>query len=151
MAYTPTAWVDRVVSTPNTYTKSAETSGQVTLVASPGTVTQVGTSLNATNMNKLEAGVAAAIAKGVSNVEINDVMTLFNETDTRSVVLTRDAITGSIIKVEEKDASTVLRTTNITWTLGQLTSVSIVCNGKTSTITLAYTANKLTGYTKTVV
>lgn len=54
MAYTKTTWVDRVVQYPNRYDKSGETSSQVTLTASPGTVTTAGTALNATNLNKIE-------------------------------------------------------------------------------------------------
>lgn len=62
MAYSPTVWTDRAVSTPNTYTKSGETSSEVTLVAKPGTVTQAGTAINASNMNKIETGLVSAAA-----------------------------------------------------------------------------------------
>lgn len=57
MSYTKTVWQDRAVETPNTYTKSGETSTEVTLVPKPGTVTQAGTPATATLMNKLEQGV----------------------------------------------------------------------------------------------
>jgi hypothetical protein len=60
MAYTKTTWLDRAVQFASRYTKSGETSTEVTLTASPGTVTQAGTPANATNLNKLEQGVADA-------------------------------------------------------------------------------------------
>lgn len=61
MAYTKTTWVDRVVAFANRFTKSAETTTSVTLVADPGTVTQAGTTLSATLMNKIEQGIADAL------------------------------------------------------------------------------------------
>ncbi|CAH1230659.1 hypothetical protein PAECIP111891_06713 [Paenibacillus allorhizoplanae] len=60
MAYTKTTWLDRAVQFASRYTKSGETSTEVTLTASPGTVTQAGTPANAANLNKLEQGVADA-------------------------------------------------------------------------------------------
>lgn len=63
MAYTPTVWQDRAVATPNNYTKSNETSTAVTLVQNAGTITQAGTPVNASNLNKLENGVQAVATK----------------------------------------------------------------------------------------
>lgn len=63
MPYSPTTWQDRVVQYPQRYGKTGETSTEVTLTASPGTVTQAGTPINATNMNKIEAGIAAALPR----------------------------------------------------------------------------------------
>lgn len=60
MAYTKTTWLDRAVQYPNRYTKTGETASEVTLTANPGTVTQTGTAVNATNLNKLETGVFEA-------------------------------------------------------------------------------------------
>jgi hypothetical protein len=57
MSYTKTTWTDRAVEFPNRYDKSGETSTQVTLVPNAGTVTQSGTAINASNLNKLEQGV----------------------------------------------------------------------------------------------
>lgn len=62
MAYTKTLWQDRVVATPNKYTKLGETSTEVTLVAAPGTVTQAGTPITAGVMNKIEQGIVDAYA-----------------------------------------------------------------------------------------
>lgn len=60
MAYNKTTWVDRDVQYPNRFAKSGETSTQVTLTASAGTVTQEGTEVNATNLNKMEQGIKDA-------------------------------------------------------------------------------------------
>ena len=57
MIYTKTKWEDRVVQYPNRYAKSGETSTEVTLAASPGTVTQQGTPLNAANLTKIENAI----------------------------------------------------------------------------------------------
>lgn len=57
MSYNMTTWQDRVVEFPNRYTKSGETSTQVTLALNPGTVTQAGTAVNANNLNKIEQGI----------------------------------------------------------------------------------------------
>jgi hypothetical protein len=55
--YDMTNWQDRLVQFPNRFTKSAESSSQVTLTVSPGTVTQTGTAISAANMNKIERGI----------------------------------------------------------------------------------------------
>lgn len=57
MAYTKTTWTDRNVQYPTRFTKSGETTTQVTLSASPGTVTAVGTPVSSTNMNNIENGI----------------------------------------------------------------------------------------------
>lgn len=57
MTYSKTTWSDRVVQYPYRYSKTGETSTEVTLTASPGTVTTAGTAVNATNLNKIETGV----------------------------------------------------------------------------------------------
>ncbi len=55
MAYTKTNWKDRNVEHPNRYTLVDNGDGTVTLAPVPGTVTEEGTPLSATNMNKLES------------------------------------------------------------------------------------------------
>lgn len=60
MAYSKTTWVDRNVQFPNRYDKTLETSLSVTLAPNAGTVTAVGTSISATNMNKIEQGIYEA-------------------------------------------------------------------------------------------
>jgi hypothetical protein len=60
MSYTPTTWVDRNVTTPDNYTitksggGSISSSDVVTMSVSAGTVTQEGTPVNASNLNKIE-------------------------------------------------------------------------------------------------
>lgn len=150
MAYTKTTWTDRAVQYPNRYDKSEESESQLTLVPSPGAVTQTGTPINATNMNKIEQGIADAIPKGSVNSEIANLFSILNEVDTRSVVITRDS-TNLVSKVEEKDGSTVLRTTVINRINGLVTSVVLTCNGKTITLTVNRDTSGLpTSVTKTV-
>jgi hypothetical protein len=60
MAYTKTTWIDRLVQFPGRFTKSSETASSVTLTADPGTVTQAGTPLNSSNLNKIETGLEEA-------------------------------------------------------------------------------------------
>ena len=55
--YSTTTWTDRQVQFPARFTKSGETTNSVTLTASPGTVTQTGTPISSTNMNKIERGI----------------------------------------------------------------------------------------------
>lgn len=57
MTYSKTTWADRIVQYPYRYSKTGETSTEVTLNASPGTITTAGTSVNATNLNKIEQGI----------------------------------------------------------------------------------------------
>lgn len=76
MPYSPTTWQDRVVQYPQRYGKTGETSTEVTLTASPGTVTQAGTPINATNMNKIEAGIAAALPRDGSAAMTGQILTI---------------------------------------------------------------------------
>jgi hypothetical protein len=57
--YSKTTWIDRIVEFPNRFTKSSESASAVTLTASPGTVTEAGTPLNAANLNNIEQGIEA--------------------------------------------------------------------------------------------
>jgi hypothetical protein len=97
MAYTPTGWVDRAVATPNKYTKSGETSTSVTLIQDPGAVTQTGTPINATNMNKMEQGIQAAASTAdtaISNLSTHAALSNAHNattTATASRLMIRDA------------------------------------------------------------
>ncbi|KRE33434.1 hypothetical protein [Paenibacillus sp. Soil724D2] len=156
--YTPRVWQDRAVSTPNTYTKSAETSGSVTLVANPGTITQAGTPVNAANLNALEQGVAGSLQKSGGTVtgatsftgyqNVLKIAQLELATDTRS--LTLSYTNGDLTQVLEKDGATIVRTTNLAYTNGTLTTVTEIAGGNTVTTTLAYTNGDLTSVTKTI-
>jgi|GEM_PF-4688765 len=62
MPYTKTTWQDRQVEHPNRYNKSSENSTEVVLTPSPGNVLRQGTPISAANMNKIEQGIADALA-----------------------------------------------------------------------------------------
>lgn len=134
MPYAKTVWKDRAVQFPNRFIKSEETGDQVTLIQSPGTITQVGTPINAAVLNKLEQGVADSLPKGTDNTEIANLFTLINEVDTRSVFITR---TNDVIsKIEEKNGSSVIRTTIINRTNGLISSVVQIAGEKTVTYSI---------------
>lgn len=63
MAYTKTTWVDRVVQYPTKYTASGAVTGDITLTANPGTITQAGTPVNASNLNNIENAIFNLDAK----------------------------------------------------------------------------------------
>lgn len=58
MAYTKNVWVDQDVQRPKTYEVTNNADGSVTLTDSFGVVTEIGTPVNAVNMNHIEDGVA---------------------------------------------------------------------------------------------
>lgn len=61
--YQKTDWKDRIVQRPLTYTMQQNADGTVTLIPSPGTVTQQGTPVNAALLNKIEDGLVEATAQ----------------------------------------------------------------------------------------
>lgn len=63
MAYTKTEWKDQNVENPRTYSVRDNGDSTVTLIDAFGTVTELGTPVNAENMNKIENGIANAIDK----------------------------------------------------------------------------------------
>lgn len=63
MAYNKTVWKDQDVENPRTYTQRQNDDGSVTLLDHFGTITELGTPVNAENMNKIENGIAAAVEK----------------------------------------------------------------------------------------
>lgn len=58
MAYQKTVWKDQNVENPRTYVERDNGDGTVTLLDAFGTVTELGTPVNAANMNKIENGIA---------------------------------------------------------------------------------------------
>lgn len=58
MAYQKTVWKDQDVENPRTYIERDNGNGTVTLLDAFGTVTELGTPVNAANMNKIENGIA---------------------------------------------------------------------------------------------
>lgn len=61
MAYTKTEWKDQNVENPRTYSVRDNGDSTVTLMDAFGTVTELGTPVNAENMNKIENGIANAV------------------------------------------------------------------------------------------
>lgn len=57
MAYVKTIWKDQDVENPRTYTMTTNPDTTVTLTDSFGLVTEIGTPVNATNMNHIEDGI----------------------------------------------------------------------------------------------
>ena len=74
MAYSKTAWKDRIVQKPLTYNVTNNLDGTITLVPAPGTITQAGTPVNAVNLNNLETQYDEAVAdsKAVSGTFTGD-------------------------------------------------------------------------------
>lgn len=58
MAYQKTVWVDQNVENPRTYVMRDNGNGTTTLLDAFGAVTELGTPVNAANMNKIENGIA---------------------------------------------------------------------------------------------
>ena len=58
MTYTKNTWVDQNVERPKTYEFSDNPDGSVTLIESFGNVVELGTPVNAANMNHIEDGIA---------------------------------------------------------------------------------------------
>ena len=63
MAYQKTEWKDQNVENPRTYSMRDNGNDTVTLLDAFGTVTELGTPVNAENMNKIENGIANAVDK----------------------------------------------------------------------------------------
>ena len=63
MAYTPTNWKDRDVENPRTYTARQNEDGSITFFDAPGEIREQGTPVNASNMNKIEKGIANSVSK----------------------------------------------------------------------------------------
>lgn len=57
MAYEKTEWKDRKVENPRTFSVRDNEDGTITLLEVPGEITEVGTPVNAENMNKIENGI----------------------------------------------------------------------------------------------
>lgn len=68
MAYTKTEWKDQNVENPRTYSVRDNGDSTVTLMDAFGTVTELGTPVNAENMNKIENGIANAVDKDSNQI-----------------------------------------------------------------------------------
>lgn len=57
MAYQKTVWKDQEVENPRTYSVRQNLDGTITLLDAFGEITEIGTPVNAENMNKIEQGI----------------------------------------------------------------------------------------------
>ena len=64
-------WVDRKVERPNSFVMQNNSDGTITLIPSPGTIQQVGTPLNAENLNGAIDYSRSKIVTNISAVEGN--------------------------------------------------------------------------------
>jgi hypothetical protein len=104
MPYSPTTWQDRVVQYPARYSKTGETASEVTLTASPGTVTQAGTPLNATNMNKIESGISAALPRDGSAAMTGQILAISGSVNAPAISRTGDSNTGMYFPASDEIA-----------------------------------------------
>lgn len=84
MTYSTTDWKDRIVQKPLTYTLQNNGDGTTTLIPAPGTITQQGTPVNSTNLNKIETGIKEAHEK------IEDYRMYKSSKDTNGIFTTVD-------------------------------------------------------------
>ncbi len=61
MAYVKNIWVDQDVERPRTYEVTNNQDGSITLTDSFGLVTELGTPVNADNMNHIENGILSCV------------------------------------------------------------------------------------------
>lgn len=73
MAYTKNTWVDQDVERPKTYEVTNNQDGSITLTDSFGLVQEIGTPVNADNMNHIEEGIVACYSELVNKT--GDTMT----------------------------------------------------------------------------
>lgn len=71
MAYVKNIWVDQDVERPKTYEVTNNQDGSITLTDSFGLVTELGTPVNAANMNHIEDGIANSVGKDECIPEYN--------------------------------------------------------------------------------
>ncbi len=70
MGYVKNNWVDQEVERPRTYEISNNSDGSVTLIDSFGLVSELGTPVNADNMNHIEEGIEACDLRKYSTTEV---------------------------------------------------------------------------------
>lgn len=98
------------------------------------------------NMDVIDEQIVLA---GTNNQAVNTNRALDFRIDTRSTNLTYTA--GRLTKVEEKDGTTVVKTTIINYDVnGRVASIRESAGGKTVTSTLTYAANGLSSVAREV-
>lgn len=106
MAYEKNLWVDQQVERPKTYEMTNNSDGSVTLIDSFGLVTELGTPVNADNMNHIEDGIA----------EHEDRITILEEGQDTSNFLNKSQITNCLLEVPQRiklelvDGAVILKT-----------------------------------------
>jgi YD repeat-containing protein len=123
---------------------------------SSGTVADARLSANIPlkNGNNIYTGTATFqddVAMGNDNQDVMEIQSLYVETDTRSETVTYNG-DGTVNVITEKDGVTTVRTTTFAYNgSGQVTTKTVVANGKTATTTYSYTGNEITSTSRTVV
>lgn len=104
MAYQKTVWKDQDVENPRTYVMRDNGDGTVTLLDAFGTVTELGTPVNAANMNKIENGIAdlETFANTILN-RIFKVGFLYLDTENSATCPIADLIPNSTWELLPKD------------------------------------------------
>ncbi len=69
MPYDKTTWLDKIIQNPLTFVVQNNPDGSITLIPKPGTITQLGTPVNAANLNNLETQYEKAIADIRPNID----------------------------------------------------------------------------------
>lgn len=102
MTYIKNIWVDQDVERPKTYEVTNNQDGSITLTDSFGTVTELGTPVNATNMNHIEDGIEQCYTD-LANVDLNNLSATGEaRLGGNKVDRTGDTMTGSLnIEVDQ--------------------------------------------------
>lgn len=92
MAYIKTNWQDHVVEYTDRYRQEVNPDGTIHLTADPGEVIQQGTPMNATNFNKMEAGIELAhnLSARIDMIEL----VLFNSIRDNPYIIEFDTLEG---------------------------------------------------------
>ena len=79
MSYVKNIWVDQDVERPKTYEVTNNQDGSITLTDSFGEVTELGTPVNATNMNHIEDGIENSADVDLSNLSATGQRTILEK------------------------------------------------------------------------
>jgi hypothetical protein len=104
------------------------------------------------NNNRLYVGNGTAAVGiptlGANNQSVEKFVALIQRTDTRSLILTYN--NGQLTQITENDGGTTVKTTTLTYSGGNLTQVQETVGGNTITTTLTYTNGQLTSVSRSV-
>jgi hypothetical protein len=122
MSYTPTTWIDRNVTTPDNYTITKSGGGPisssdvVTMTVSAGTVTQEGTPVNASNLNKIENAVDTLNDEALRVEKVTQAITTTGSSNAYVVTNTNvytSYVSGMIINIKANFSNTGSATINV--------------------------------------